>query len=54
MNCNICYQKPNINVPLLVCKHYICTTCYCKQKCNKINNCSICNQRLKRGKKLNY
>ena len=53
MDCYLCNSEPDINVPLLQCKHYCCPKCYCDSKNNNKNNCLLCNKLLRRGKKKN-
>ena len=53
MDCYLCQEKENIQVPLLVCGHYCCTVCYCKIKSSRYNECFVCNERLKRSNKKN-
>ena len=36
------------NVPLLVCSHFICPSCYVKQKQCGNDKCDQCNKQLKR------
>lgn len=53
MDCYLCQETPNSQVPLLVCSHYCCPACYCKIKSSKNNNCLVCNSKLKRSNKKN-
>lgn len=53
MNCYICLEAPDKNVPLLKCGHYCCPKCYCSLKFYKMNNCSVCCKKLIRGTKKN-
>lgn len=53
MDCYICLDAPDKNVPLLKCGCYICPPCYCRLKSNKINDCQVCNKKLVRGRKNN-
>ena len=50
--CYICLEYIN-NIPLLRCKHFICSKCYCELKNRRINNCQICQKKLIRGCKIN-
>lgn len=46
--CQVCKTTDN-NVPLLVCGHFICPSCYVKMKTENRNcKCIICNSTLKR------
>ena len=53
MDCYLCQELPNSQVPLLVCGHYCCPACYCKIKSSKNNNCLVCDSKLKRSNKKN-
>ena len=54
MNCYVCDEKPDHNVPLLRCLCYACPKCYCVLKSQKIENCLLCkNKKLIRGGKPN-
>lgn len=54
MNCYLCEEKPDHNVPLLRCLCYVCPKCYCELKSQKIVNCIICkDKKLIRGGKPN-
>lgn len=53
MDCYLCNESVDTNVPLLKCNHFLHPKCYCKLKDNKINNCLLCNQKLIRGRKKN-
>lgn len=53
MDCYICYSKPDLNVPLLSCNHYVCPPCYCNLRNNNIHTCCLCQKKLKRGRKTN-
>lgn len=53
MDCYICLEAPDKNIPLLQCGHYVCSNCYCSLKFYKMNNCSICSKKLIRGARKN-
>ncbi len=39
------------NTPLLICRHSLCSKCYCNLKSNKINSCLLCDKKLVRGRR---
>ena len=45
--CLLCDEKDN-QIPLLVCGHYICCACYTQLKCNRIDKCPFCFDKLRR------
>jgi len=53
MNCSICLDPPDKNIPLLICGHYVCCECYCRLKNMGFTNCLDCNRVLRRGRKKN-
>ena len=53
MNCSICLDPPDKNIPLLICEHYVCCECYCRLKNMGFTNCLDCNRVLRRGRKKN-
>ncbi len=52
MNCLVCDEIKK-NVCLLTCKHSLCNPCYVMLKKDRINNCPLCDKRLRRGRKNN-
>ena len=53
MDCYICLDKPDPNIPLLKCNHYVCCHCYCGLKLRGFNECQVCKKKLIRGAKKN-
>ena len=53
MECYICFNEPDQNVPLLKCGHYVCPRCYCALKSNRFYKCQLCQRKLVRGQKKN-
>ena len=53
MNCYHCQSPPDIQIPLLRCGCYVCSSCYTKIKLYMSLNCLICKRKLIRGSKLN-
>ena len=52
MNCIVC-DEIKTNVCLLSCEHPLCNPCYVMLKKERINNCILCDRRLRRGRKKN-
>ena len=53
MDCYMCLDCPDKNVPLLRCGHYVCPPCYCALKDHKYFDCQVCKKKLIRGRKRN-
>ena len=53
MDCYICLDCPDPNVPLLKCGHYVCPPCYCSLKNHQFFDCQLCKKKLIRGHKRN-
>ena len=48
IKCKICDVIKDKQVPLLNCEHYICPPCYVSMKSHKIDDCVLCNKKMKR------
>lgn len=48
IKCKICDVIKDKQVPLLNCKHYICPPCYVSMRSHKIDDCILCNKKMKR------
>ena len=51
--CYKCSNTPDAVIPFLTCGCFLCPKCYCDLKNQHINNCLICDRKLRRGIKKN-